>query len=62
MADDAFLLADTLQVGTFVMLLIVHIKKGRSISKVDIGRDGANTTPITDLTPVLILLQHWHKA
>ena len=28
MANDVFLLADTLQVGTFVMLLIVRIKKG----------------------------------
>ena len=50
MADDVFLLADTLQVGTFVMLSIVHIKKRHLMSNVDIGRDRAQiTTLITKL-------------
>ena len=50
MADGMFLLADTLQVGTFVMLIMLHTKKGLLVSKVDIGRDRSQeTTPITNL-------------
>ena len=44
MADDVFLVADMLQMGTSVILLMLNTKKGHLVSKADIGRDRAQTT------------------